>query len=207
MFGNARVWGAIVPLLALGLAIPAAADTLKFKFKESSDANGWQAITQKWKVKDKGYRPFLQVPAYPFAILDKPQFEDVEATFEINDLSPANFAGGTVRSKVNGIGLDGYVVLLSNSDDVTGLIQLYKFTNFLLDGSGGDASVLCDGNINIEPKMTVTLTAKGSKLRAFYNGSAVCSANDVSFKKGRIGLFTNYAPGESPAYRSVVLVD
>jgi hypothetical protein len=209
MFGKARVRGIIIALLALGLAAPAAADTLKFKFKEPSDANGWTAVTQKWKVKDKGYRPFLQEATllYPIAVLDKPLFETVEATFEINDLGAGNFAGGLVRSKVDGITIDGYLTLLYNNDNVTGQIILYKLNDFSADETSGEALPLCVEAINIEQSKLLTVSAKGSKLKVFYNGSLICSVSDASYKKGRIGLFTNYAPGESPAYKSVTLID
>lgn len=188
MLGKIHAWTAVAGLCLVGLALPAVAETLDFKFRTPPDAKEWKAVTQKWKVGSKGYTPIFVTPD-PFAVsvLEDRTFKNLEASFQLRDVIQESYAGAFIRGTVNGTILSGYVALLVQGENDSGLVGLSRFDALDLTVGVGQTG-LCDGIVTYKPKSKITITAKGTKLEVFYNNEFVCSVKDGTYKTGSVGL-------------------
>lgn len=188
MFRTMRARAAVAGLCLFGLALPAAAETLDFKFRTPQDAKEWKAVTQKWKVGSKGYTPIIVTPGLvPLTILKDMSFKNVEFSAQVRDVSVETFAGAFIRGTLDGLLFSGYGVYLFNGNGVDGLVELNRFDESDL-ANGAGRGVLCDGSVTYSPKSKITIAAKGSKLQVFYNDQLVCSAKDDTYATGSVGL-------------------
>jgi hypothetical protein len=193
-------------IVVAALASSSSAETLTFSFKGAADAKGWQAASDiPWFVGRRGYRPEQWEGAYPVALLKKPTFKNAEVTVEISDLRVEGQGGILFRAKATDATFSGYLAMLTNVDGVNGFVEIDKLTDIPFDGlGGGDVNILCSEQITLSGGR-LSLVAKGKKLQVLYNDAVVCSASDGSFKRGRVGLFTNYPPDPFPSFKSVVI--
>jgi hypothetical protein len=183
-----HAWAAVAGLCFVGLALPAVAETLDYKFRTPADAKDWKAVTQKWKVGSKGYTPIIVTPGIvPLTVLKDRSFKNVEFSAQVRDVSVETFAGAFIRGTINGLLFSGYGVYLFNGNGVDGLVELNRFDSSDLSNGAG-RGVLCDGSVTYNSKSKITITAKGSKLQVFYNNELVCSAKDDTYTIGSVGL-------------------
>jgi hypothetical protein len=203
-FERICAWGAIAAIAGLCTASPASAETLRFKFRTAADAAGWKPASDiAWEVSKKGYRPLQREGAYPISLLQKPVFTNADATIDISDLKPGSFGGVLIRAKTTETTVSGYLAILANEAGASGFVELDKLTEVPFDGmGGGDVDIVCQKNVPLTGGR-LTISAQGSKIKVLYNDEVVCALNDSSFKKGRIGLFTNFPPDKFPAFKSV----
>jgi hypothetical protein len=188
MLKTIHAWAAVAGFCLVGLAMPAVAETLDYKFRTPEDAKDWKVATQKWKVGSKGYTPIIVTPGIiPLTALKDRIFKNVEFSAQIRDTAVESFAGAFIRGTVDGLLFSGYAIYLTNVDGASALIEVIRFDEADLsdDALGWN---LCDGFVTYSSKSKITITAKGSKLQAFYNNQLVCSVKDATYSTGSVGF-------------------
>jgi hypothetical protein len=206
MFAKICTLGVMIVAVSLSGASPTLAETLQFDFKSAADAQGWKAASEiPWEVGRRGYRPLQFEGAYPVSLLGKPVFKNARVTVEISDLRAGSFGAIIIRAKATETTISGYLAILGNIDGTNGFVEIDKLTDVPFDGlGGGDVEIPCSKNVVLAGGR-LSVVAKGAKIKVLYNDEVFCTLDDGSFKKGRVGLFTNYPPDTFPSFRSVVI--
>jgi hypothetical protein len=200
MFGKTCIWGAAIAAV-ISVVGAAHADTIQFKFKAKGDAKGWIAVTDKWKIKDKAYRPLYKEMTIPLAVFSDSKFKDLEFAFEFRSVESEGVkqrnAASLIRGKFNSDEgtLSGYVgVVLAQNSETGSQAEgaIYRFDNYnIVEGGGGEGPKLICQDVFIpdqSSKGELSFKADGIKLKLSFNGKAICSIEDATYAKGEVGF-------------------
>jgi pectate lyase len=176
---------AMTALVSITQGTASAATLLSDNF-EDGDSSGWSKSGGEWSVVTDGSRVFQRSKL------------DSELAREFAGSSWTNY---TVEARVKPTGFDGTGSFAGLAARATGATTMYRLVLTsanraeLQVANGSTVTVLGGANLTVSTNTwyTLRITASGSSLTAFVNGTQVGSGSNSQFGSGRIALLTFHA--------------
>lgn len=173
-----------------GLRTVAAADSFQEDFSDGN-ADGWTSYGGNWSVASQEYRQQDGVVKGPKALADGTAFADLvmEAEVSVSSGSKAwGNAGVIFRVSEPGNGADAYKGYYAGLRPGNNRIEVGK-------ANGGSWTLLANPSVNLSYDQTYSLkvSAEGSTIKVYLDGTLVSTVQDSSFASGSVGVRSHCA--------------